>query len=144
MAVLSLTHPQISGCSFDPGLLRQCREPGLWLIGIPADSCGSRMALVAKKTNRVAPVCAWEGEKIPCGSAEVSFMWHRLQSDEQLGTQVLALSCGVPELQPRGRTCPRLIPSAPGEGCTSRALLIFGLKHVRVFSCSGQKIKGIC
>lgn len=53
---------------FDPGLLtgdglRQCREPSPGAFGIPAGSRGSRVALVAKKTNRVAPVCAWEAEK---------------------------------------------------------------------------------
>lgn len=74
---------------FDLGLLpgdglRQCKEPSLGVYGIPADSQGSRMALVAKNTNMLAP---GEGEKVPCDPTEVSVLWHRLLSDEQLGTR---------------------------------------------------------
>lgn len=102
--------PLTQSCSLGDGL-RQCREPSLWGVGIPADSWGSRMDLVAKNTNRLASVTIWEGEKVHCGSADVPFMWHRLLSDEQRGTRVLTHSWHVPELQPRGRTCPRLISS---------------------------------
>lgn len=96
--------PLTQGCS----CLGHCREPNLGGFGTPAAPQGSRMALAAKKTNRFGP---WEAEKVPGGPTEVPFPWPRLLSDAELGAGMLTGSCYVPELQPGGRTCPRLIPA---------------------------------